>query len=117
MPRATQLFEMEVNGEIVKGKHCKTCKKLTPLSEFHPYTSRGYEYYTSHCIECNKKKSKKYYKENKEGMIEQAKEYYQEHREVRVEQKKKWYKANKEVQIKRATRSRQIRKAFRGLKE
>lgn len=46
-----------------------------------------------------KEQCKKYYKNNKEGIIEKVKEYYQNNKEILKEYKKKYYEDNKDKVI------------------
>ena len=48
------------------------------------------------CKECVRVSAKKYYEENKEGIVEQTKKYQEENKEKIAKQKKKYYKENKE---------------------
>ena len=76
----------------VKTKKCLKCCEEKPLTDFYK-DRRAKDGLFSHCKSC----VKKYYKENKQAIIERTKKYQQENKEAIRERKKKYNKENKEA--------------------
>jgi hypothetical protein len=57
----------------MENKKCCTCEKTLPLTEFNK-NKRRYDGLQTHCRECQKEKSRKYYAANKPKMVRQIME-------------------------------------------
>ena len=78
-------------------KKCKNCGKVYTNPENHFYKGKNYkDGLRSECIKCCKKRSKKYYKNNKEQLKRRSKEWRENNKERFRETLKKWYEENKE---------------------
>lgn len=101
--------------QLIEGKnarYCNKCEKLKHFDKFWKDKSKKYGV-ASNCIKCSKKRKRKYYKENREKILQKRKDnydyektkeknqkYYEENKDKILkksrEYNKKWYKNNKE---------------------
>jgi 5-methylcytosine-specific restriction endonuclease McrA len=74
-------------------KKCSMCKETKPVTEFFKdKRARGGLY--SCCKSCHRKKTKRYYEENRAKVLERSRRYQQEHPEKRKEARYKWEAKN-----------------------
>ena len=88
-------FEQE-NKLLVKDnkKKCLICLQIKDLSEF--YFRKDLNNYRQWCIECEKKRTKNFYNENKDEILEKQHQHYKDNREIMLERKKKYASTHKE---------------------
>ena len=78
-------------------KICTKCKRILVANKINFCKKKNGKWgLSSRCKECDKKRNKKYYDDNKEEILEQKKQYYNDNKEVISKQKKQYYNDNKE---------------------
>ena len=70
-------------------KECCACKTVKPVSEFRPY-GRGYDFFKSHCIPCERARARAYWEANKEKVKARQAEY----RASNIERRRKMVREN-----------------------
>ena len=67
-------------------KICSECKKILIANKINFCKKKDGKWgLSSRCKECDKKRNKKYYNDNKEEILEQKKQYYNDNKEERDE--------------------------------
>ena len=76
-------------------RKCCDCSEFKPINEFvkHQHKALGYNYI---CLECQRKRNKKYYQENAQEQRDRARKYYWDNRDIRLAKQRAWYAKNKE---------------------
>lgn len=90
-------------------KTCSKCGETKPLSEFYKSgknnSKAAGQKYRSDCKDCCRgpaqKRYKKYYKKNKDKVIEKGKKYYKDNGDARREYQRDYYGKNREKEIKK----------------
>ncbi len=75
-------------------KKCLVCFQVKDLSEF--YYRSDINEYRNWCKECEKKRTTRFYKENKQDILEKQHKYYRENRETMLQRKKIYADSHKE---------------------
>ena len=90
-------------------KTCTRCGISKPLDEFHK-SKDSKNGRRSDCKECIKKRSRKYYQEHRDEILENSKKYGQEHREGIREYHRNYYQEHREETIERSAKYRENHK-------
>lgn len=86
----------EVNAELIQQglKICSVCKKIKELNNF--YFRKDTNSYRSWCIDCEKSRTKDFYEDNKDKILDKQHQSYIENKEVILQRKKDYAKNHKE---------------------
>lgn len=77
-------------------KECRVCGDVKPVTEYHK-NSRAIDGLFSDCKKCRKNKAAKYYKENKQKILQQNKEWSNKNKERHKFLQACWEQDNKEA--------------------
>lgn len=75
-------------------KKCMVCKQIKQLTEF--YFRKDRNTYRSWCIDCEKNRTKNFYKINKDEILDKQHQHYKDNRIILLERKKKYAQEHKE---------------------
>lgn len=75
---------------------CCGCGKVKPEDEYHRDKRQKTHGRVARCKSCVSLRTKKYYQENKDVVLEKAKDYYIDNKESVLEYQKEYYEENKE---------------------
>ena len=75
-------------------KKCMVCKQIKQLTEF--YFRKDTNTYRSWCIDCEKNRTKNFYKINKDEILDKQHQHYKDNRIILLERKKKYAQEHKE---------------------
>lgn len=101
----------EDSSGVVLARTCTRCGEVKPLYEYNNSRS-GFAGKKSYCKECNKERTRKYYKENASKLREYARKYYKENAEEVREYTKKYYRKNIEARRKYNQKHRENNKEY-----
>lgn len=74
-------------------KKCLICFEIKDLSEF--YYRSDLKQYRNWCIECEKKRTNRFYTENKETILKKQHQFYKDNQKIMLERKKEYAKSHK----------------------
>ena len=80
--------------ETVQAQYCSTCNLLKPLTEYYFRNDTGQ--YRRQCKDCRSGRSKEYYQDNRDYILEQKKQYHEDNRDYILEYKKQYFQKNKD---------------------
>lgn len=85
----------EENEEMLRHskKKCNICLQIKDLSEF--YYRSDLKQYRNWCIECEKKRTNRFYNENKETILKKQHQFYKDNQKIMLERKKEFAESHK----------------------
>lgn len=96
-PKKRLKYEVEQENLILKKqnkKKCLICLQVKDLSEY--YFRQDINNYRLWCKECEKRRTKSFYTENKEEVLQKQRQYYKDNRKLMLERKKEYADTHKE---------------------
>ena len=96
-PKYVEQKQIEKQNEILiknNKKICCICKREKSLEEF--YYRKDLKKYRNWCIECEKNRTKDFYENNKDDILDKQHQSYKENRDVILARKKDYAKRHKE---------------------
>ena len=96
-PKYVESKEIEkenIELESKKLKKCILCKQIKSIDEY--YYRKDTKTYRSWCIECEKNRTKDFYEENKNEILDKQHQHYLDNRDIMLDRKKEYAKTHKE---------------------
>lgn len=96
-PEYVEKRNIEKENNILKEqnlKRCSICKQIKPFDEF--YYRKDLNNYRNWCKDCEKSRTKDFYIDNKEVILEKQHQSYKDNRDVILQRKKEYAKTHKE---------------------
>lgn len=91
---------IQTDYQLCSDKLCKQCQTTKNVLDFPCKIKNNKKYYSSPCIECTSKYSKKYGKNRYKEKIQEFKDYYELHHDDKKKYNKEYHEKNKERLVK-----------------